>query len=424
MKLSQLFTKTTKDVSAEEVSKNAQLLLRAGYIDKLTAGVYSYLPLGLRVLSKITSIVREEMNAIGAQEVLMPSLHPKANWETTGRWADEVYDALFKTKSRWGTWEYAIGPTHEEIVVPLAKRFIQSYRDLPVGIYQIQTKFRDEARAKSGLLRGREFIMKDLYSFHRTEEDRAQYYKKAIQAYLNVYKRCGFSEVLVTESGGGSFTDKHSHEFQIITEAGEDTIHLCRACGFAQNDEIATVKPGEPCPNCGKTVEAVKAIEAGNIFDLGTKFAKDFELTYTDEDGERKYPVMGCYGIGVTRTMGALVEATADEKGLNWPITVAPFHAHLVVLGDDKDLLEQADQAYETLQSAGIEVLYDNRSSSNGAKLSDADLLGMPVRLIISKKTAGKVEYKERNSEQADTISLNEVAARMQSLLKNDNRGL
>lgn len=416
MKMSRLFTKSTKDISADEISKNAQLLIKAGYVQKLTAGVYSYLPLGLRVLKNISEIIREEMNGIDGQEVLMPTLHPKANWEKTGRW--ETYDALFKTSSRWGKWEYAIGPTHEEVVVQLVKQYIQSYKDLPTAVYQIQTKFRDEARAKSGILRGREFLMKDLYSFHRDEDDRAQYYERAIQAYKSVYQRCGFSEVIITESGGGDFTDKNSHEFQVITSAGEDTILLCRSCGFAQNDEITDLKGGDPCPGCDKKVEEVKAIEAGNIFDLGTRFAEDFELEYTDEDGKRKHPVIGCYGIGVSRTMGALVEDQADEKGLVWPITIAPYHAHLVCLGNSDQVMKQAEDLYRLLRDADIEVLFDDRDISNGVKLSDADLLGMPVRLLVSEKSGSEVEWKLRKDEETELLAPQKVVKKIQDLIQ------
>lgn len=419
MRLSNLFAKTTKQISAEEVSKNAQLLIRAGYVDKLTAGVYSYLPLGLKVLINIAQIVREEMDGIGAQEILMPSLHPKANWEKTGRW--DTYDTLFKTSSRWGKAEYALGPTHEEVVTPLIKKHVQSYKDFPLAVYQIQTKFRDEARSKSGLLRGREFYMKDLYSFHRTEEDRQAYYDRAIEAYKRVYERCGFSEIIVTESGGGDFTDKHSHEFQVITDAGEDTIILCRSCNWAENTEITDLRKGSKCPNCAAKVEEVKAIEAGNIFDLGDRFAKDFDLTYQDENGKRQYPIIGCYGLGISRTMGALVEDQADEKGLVWPVLVAPYTAHIVILGDNKDVQKQGEKLYKDLQKAGISVLLDDREVSNGEKLGDADLLGMPVRLVISEKTKDKVELKLRVWDETELLETKQVINKLEDIVNKSN---
>lgn len=415
MRLSQLFTKTSKEIPADEVSKNAQLLIRAGYVDKLTAGVYSYLPLGLKVLNRIGQIIREEMNAIGGQEVAMPSLHPKANWEKTGRW--DTYDTLFKTASRWSKAEYAIGPTHEEVVTPLVKRHIQSYKDLPLAVYQIRTKFRDEARSKSGLLRGREFYMKDLYSFHLTDEDRLAFYAKAIEAYKKIYKRCGFSEIIVTESGGGDFTDKHSHEFQVITPAGEDNILLCRACNWAENEEITDLKGGDECPNCKEKIEEVKAIEAGNIFDLGIRFAKDFDLSYQDENDKKQYPYIGCYGIGVSRTMGALVEDQADQKGLVWPVNVAPYLIHLLFLGNDEKVKKQAEELYKQLD-ARFEVLFDDRDASNGEKLADADLLGMPVRLLVSEKTEGKIEWKMRTASDAQQINSSEVIKKLEDIKK------
>jgi len=413
MKLSHLFTKTTKDVSADEVSKNAQLLMKAGYIQKVTAGVYSYLPLGLKVLANISSIVREEMNQAGGQEILMPSLHPKSLWETTGRW--ETVDVLFKTSSRWGAWEYGLGPTHEEVVVPLVKRFINSYKDLPIAVYQIQNKFRDEARAKSGILRGREFLMKDLYSFHENEADRAEYYTIMIEAYKNVFRRCGFQEVLVTEASGGSFSTKHSHEFQIATPAGEDTVLSCSSCGWAQNTEIATLKAGDPCPKCKGRIEEKVTIEVGNIFDLGSKFSDDFDLMYQNEKGETHPVTIGCYGIGISRLMGALVEDQADNAGLAWPASVAPYAVHLLSLGTDDDVIVRADQAYESLVKAGIEVLYDDREISNGQKFSDADLLGMPVRLLISAKTKDQIEWKQRKHDDTDLISLSEAIDRLKA---------
>lgn len=404
MKLSQLFTKTTKEVPADEVSKNAQLLIRAGYVHKLTAGVYSYLPLGLKVLTNIADIVREEMNAVGGQEILMPSLHPKALWEKTGRW-DKV-DVLFKTSSRWGSAEYGLGPTHEEVVVPLVKRYVQSYKDLPVAVYQIQNKFRDEARAKSGLLRGREFLMKDLYSFHTSEEDRSAYYKQVIEAYKNVFDRCGFSEVIVTEASGGSFTSKRSHEFQVLTNAGEDVILFCRKCGWAENVEITNIKAGDQCPGCQAKIEESKSIEAGNIFDLGQKFSEDFDLTFTDDEGKTHPVIIGCYGIGISRLMGALVEDQADQDGLVWPESVAPYRVHIVALGSNAD---KAEKLYNALNEGGVSALYDDRDVSNGEKLGDADLLGIPVRLVISDKTGDKIEYKKRTSKKTELYSKSEI---------------
>lgn len=415
MRLSQLATKTSKQIPADEVSKNAQLLIRAGYVDKLTAGVYSYLPLGLRVLNKLMGIVRQEINAIGGQEILMPALQPKANWETTQRW--DNFDALFKVKSRWGSWEYGLGPTHEEVVVPLVKRFINSYRDLPVSVYQIQTKFRDEARAKSGILRGREFIMKDLYSFHANEEDRAAYYEKSIAAYKNIFRHAGFKDVLMTEASGGSFSKKFSHEFQAVTDAGEDVVVFCRTCQWARNVEIAEQKEGQPCPNGDGTLEQVKTIEVGNIFDLGDKFSRAFEVNYRDQAGELKPAIIGCYGIGISRMMGTLVEQHADEKGLVWPASVAPFTVHLLTVGKTEVPKEKALAFYQRLQSEGIEVLYDDRDASTGEKLGDADMIGIPVRILFSDKTGKNCEFKLRAGTEVRVISENEALAEIKGLL-------
>ncbi len=411
MRLSQLFTKTIRDVSEDEVSKNARLLIRAGYINKLTAGVYTYLPLGLRVLNKVMRIVREEINGIGGQEVLMPALQPKQLWEQTQRW--DNFDALFKVQSRWGAWEYGLGPTHEEVVVPLVKQFVQSYRHLPVSVYQIQTKFRDEARAKSGILRGREFIMKDLYSFHADEEDRANYYEKCIAAYNNIFQRAGFKDILKTEASGGSFSTKFSHEFQAVCDAGEDVVVFCAACKWAQNVEITQKKAGEACPNGDGTLQEAKTIEVGNIFDLGVKFSEAFDVKYKDKNGESKPVIIGCYGIGISRMVGTLVEQHGDEKGLVWPASVAPYAAHIVPLGKKEEVKARAETLYHALSKAGVEAIIDDREASNGEKLSDADLLGMPVRLIVSEKTGEKVEWKNRAAGEAVLLTHEEALTRL-----------
>jgi len=410
MKFSQLVSKTRKEAPRGEGSRNAELLIRAGYIDKLQAGVYTYLPLGLIVLKKIEAIIREEMNAAGGQEVLMPALHPKENWVITGRW-DKMGDDLYKVKDR-GDKEFALGPTHEEVVVPLIKQFVNSYKDLPLGVYQFQNKFRMELRAKSGLLRGREFIMKDFYSFHADEKDLAHYYEKMKSVYQNVFKRVGIGHLTyLTYASGGSFS-KYSHEFQTLTPAGEDTIYLCDKCLIAINKEIKNEL--EACPQCGqKTFREEKAIEVGNIFELKTKFTDPFEMTYKDADGKEKPVVMGCYGIGLGRVMGTIVEVWSDEQGIRWPDTVAPFKVHLVAIGArEGEMVENAAASlYTDLTEAGIETIWDDRDVSAGNKLADADLLGMPWRLVLSEKTLqeGKVEIKERGNEKAWFLPIEEV---------------
>ncbi|TSC60177.1 MAG: prolyl-tRNA synthetase [Parcubacteria group bacterium LiPW_15] len=399
---SKLFTKTLREAPKDEEALNAKLLLRAGFVDKLMAGVYTFLPLGLRVLNKIETVIREEMNAIGGQEVLMPALQPKENWEATGRW--NSFEALYKTTSRFGG-EYALGPTHEEIIVPLGKKFIFSYKDLPFAAYQIQTKFRDEKRPKGGLLRGREFKMKDLYSFHTDPEDLLKYYAKALAAYKKIFKRLGL-KALVVEASGGTFS-KYSHEFQVLSPGGEDLIYVCSKCDFAKNKEIvdeAFVRAAEAgkgsCPNCGGKVTAENGIEVGNIFQLNTKYSDPFALKYKDEKGEEKIVYMGCYGIGVSRLLGTIAEIYNDEKGLVWPKPVAPFAVHLLELNG-----ASAKKIYAELTKAGIEVLYDDRKISAGAKLNDSDLLGIPYRIIVSPKTGARVEFKERSKKTAKLVN-------------------
>ena len=402
---SQLFGKTLREPPKDETSANARLLVQAGYIDKLMAGVYSYLPLGLRVIKKIEQIIREEMNAIGGQELLLPALHPRESWEKTGRW--ETVDDLYKLIDSSGR-DFALGSTHEEIITPLAKRDIFSYRDLPLALYQFQTKFRMELRAKSGLLRGREFLMKDLYSFHADEQDFQSYYEKAKEAYKKIFNRVGLgNETVLTFASGGTFS-KYSHEFQTITPAGEDTIHLCENCRVAVNEEI--IDEQKTCPECGRArseLKIAKAIEVGNIFPLKTKFSDPFKLTYKDEQGGEKPVIMGCYGIGLGRVMGAIVEAHHDNEGICWPVAVAPYPIHLVRLGDEPEILKEADALYEKINKHGLEVFYDDRHISAGVKLKDADLMGLPLRVIVSVKTmaAGKFEYKQRAGDKSALAS-------------------
>ncbi|MBL8030509.1 MAG: prolyl-tRNA synthetase [Candidatus Doudnabacteria bacterium] len=408
MKQSQYFLKTSKTKPAEDVSINAVFLEQGGYVQKVMAGVYAYLPLGQRVLQKVEKIVREEMNTIGAGEIFLPSLHPKANWETTGRWG--TLDILFKVKSQH-SYEYALGPTHEELVTPMAQAVIQSYKDLPSAVYQIQTKFRDEARAKSGLLRGREFRMKDLYSFHASSQDLAKYYETVVvPAYLKIFERLGL-KAIYTEASGGSFS-KFSHEFQVEIESGEDTIYICDKCKMAKNKEVFS--EDVECTNCGKTSwRQTMASEVGNIFKLETKFSESFNLQFTDQDGSKKPVIMGCYGIGTSRAMGVIVEKFHDEKGIIWPESVAPFRIHLLSLrGAEKE----AEDLYESLLNSGIEVLYDDRDISAGAKFADSDLIGIPYRVIVSPKTIEQesVEIKKRSEQGSKLVKIDEILNSLQ----------
>ncbi len=407
MRQSKLFTKTIKEAPKDELTLNAQLLVRAGFVYKVMAGVYAYLPLGLRVLNKIRNLIREEMNNIGGQEILMPALHPAENWKKTGGW-DNI-DVLFKLKSRTKK-DYALGQSHEEIVTPIVKERIQSYKDLPLAVYQINSKFRDELRAKSGILRGREFEMKDMYSFHKDQEDFDKFYEIVKKSYLSAYKKIGLV-AKATEASGGAFSEKISYEFMVLTDAGEDDIFYCPSCEFCVNSDIAKEKEGDDCPHCKKEkLEKGRASEVGNVFDLSQKYSKDFDLTYTDEKGKKSHPFMGCYGWGTTRTMGVVVEKFNDEKGMIWPESIAPFKVHLINLKKEG---KEADNLYQELNEKGIEVLYDDREDkSAGEKFADADLIGIPYRLVISDKTIQEdsVELKKRNQEEVELVKIKEIA--------------
>ena len=562
MRYSKFFGKTRHDPPCDAESINAKLLTQAGFIEKVAAGIYNLLPLGHRVFTKVCNIIREEMNAVDGQEILMPSLHPIDLWEKTGR-NTSMDDILYRTTAS-GNKKFVFGPSHEETVTPLAARYINSYKDLPMSVYQIQTKFRDEPRAKSGLLRGREFGMKDMYSFHTTEEDLDAYYERATQAYLNVYDRCGLKSYVSTASGG-AFTDKFSHEFSIQTEAGEDTILLCEKCDNAQNLEIAEgklvesdndeneeemkeidiergfsvednakahdvpnhkilktvvyavedegfvgviirgdlsvnenklenyfkkklrsaspeqlkelgliqgfispvnnpadisfiadhsiknvknfvtganalnkdlvnvnqgrdfqvkdftdlveVRAGFKCHDCDSELKEIKAVEAGNIFKLGTKFSEDFGLNFTDQDGKSKPVIMGCYGIGTTRLIGTIVEASNDENGIIWPKSVAPYQIYLISIGVN----EEADKLYEDLKSQGFEVLYDDRKDNPGVKFKDADLIGIPLRIVISNRTMenDSVEWKLRSESDAEIVKTADLNKKISEFLNN-----
>ncbi len=402
-----MFGKTTKNAPADADSVNAKMLTQGGFVSKQMAGVYNYLPLGLKVLTKIQNIIREEMNKIGGQEILMPALTQEENYLTTGR---QTMDVLFKLDTSSGGKAY-LNPTHEEVVTPLAKSFTFSYRDLPFAVYQIQNKFRNEARAKSGLLRGREFNMKDLYSFHTSSEDLDKYYDRAIEAYFKIYERLGLSgKTILTYASGGAFS-KYSHEFQTICDIGEDLIYVCEKCNVAVNKEI--IDEHNFCPKCNN-VDLVekKSIEVGNIFKLQTKFSDAFKFNFTDVSGKTGPVIMGCYGIGPSRIMGTLVEVYHDEGGIIWPEAVAPFSAHLVALASDAETKAAADALYKKLLDNGIDVLYDDRENATaGEKFGDADLIGIPLRIVISKKTLAKnsIEVEMRSSKESKLIDLSEV---------------
>jgi len=397
MRVTQLFTKTQKQAPADEVSKNAQLLIRAGYIHKEMAGVYTFLPLGLRVLENINQIIREEMDAIGGQELKLTSLQDPEIWKATDRWDDQKVDIWFKTKLKNDS-ELGLGPTHEEPLIRAVRPFIRSYKDLPFLAYQIQTKFRNEVRAKSGVMRGREFLMKDLYSFARTEAEHDELYAKIQKAYANVYDRLGVGDdTFLTFASGGMFS-QFSHEFQTVCEAGEDTIYLDRKKGIAINEEVNNDKVLSDLGLKREDLEKVNAAEVGNIFTLKDKFSAPLGLTFVDEHDKDQNVLMGCYGIGPSRLVGVITELLGDEKGLVWPENIAPYKVYLVRLGEDDAVIKASDELYEDFNKDGISVLYDDRDARAGEKFADADLMGIPYRVVVSAKTIaeGKIEVKKR----------------------------
>lgn len=406
MKLTQLFTKTLKEAPADETAVNAKLLIRGGFVFKNSAGIYSFLPLGWRVLTKIANIIREEMNAIGGQELFMPALIEKKYMEPTGRWDLDV--GYFAKPKNEQDAEFVLGWSHEEVLTAIASKFINSYKDLPFSAYQIQTKFRHEARAKSGLLRGREFMMKDLYSFHVSEDDLDKYYEKAAKAYHKIFERCGL-KAIYTLAGGGVFTDKFTHEFQVLSDIGEDTVYICSKCDYAENKEITKLTEGIPCSKCHGHISEKKSIEVGNIFNQGTKYSEALGLEYTDESGNKKPVVMGAYGIGLGRVMATAVEVHHDDRGILWPENIAPFKVHLIVMDNHN---KKADKVYGDLIKNGIEVLYDDREDKTpGEKFADADLIGCPIRLVISNKTLAhdSIELKHRSKKEFELVQLTQV---------------
>lgn len=413
MRQSQLFTQTKKEVPSDEVALNAQLLIRAGYIHKEMAGVYSYLPLGLRVFENIKQIIREEMNAIGGQELFLTTLQDPEIWKKSGRWVDEGEDASsglpwFKTKLFNGT-ELGVANTHEEALANVMVQHIRSHKHLPCSAYQFQNKFRNELRAKSGLMRGREFMMKDLYSFAKNQEELDDFYEVVADAYMNIFTRCGIGDITHrTFASGGAFS-KFSDEFQTLSDAGEDLIYIDDEKGIAINKEVHTPEVLAELGVDPKNLREEKAIEVGNIFKLGTKYAESQGLLFEDEDGARKPVIMGSYGIGVGRVMGTVVEVLSDEKGIVWPRELAPYQVHLVSLLSDNT--EKADNLYDHLRSKGIDVLYDDRDVRAGQKFADSDLLGMPTRLVISERSIGngQVECVDRKTGSVTMVAIEDA---------------
>jgi len=381
-------------------------LIRGDFIDQLAAGVYSFLPLGWRVHQKIENIIREEMDNLGGQELFLPTLIPQSLWQETGRW-QTIDPPLFRVKDRHQK-EYGLGPTHEEVITDLARKRIHSYQDLPLYLYQIQNKFRNEMRATGGLLRVREFMMKDLYSFHPSEKEAIGFYEKAKKAYLRIFKRCDL-EVVVVEAESGSIGGSLSHEFMLLAETGEDKIVTCSKCDYGANLE----KAGQikECPLCQGKLEEKSCIEVGHTFYLGTKYSQAMAARFTDQNGREKPVVMGCYGIGLGRLMAAIVEAFHDNQGIIWPVAVAPYQIHLIALESKKEIEKVAEQIYRDCQKAGQEVLYDDRDKSPGEKFAEADLIGIPLRLVVSQKSVARdsVEIKKRQSKETELVKIKEV---------------
>ncbi len=409
MKRTNLFTKTTKTAPADETSLNASLLIRAGYVHKEMAGVYAYLPLGLRTLEKIKTIIRKEMNAIGGEELLMTNLQPADVWRSTGRWNDDTVDIWFKTQLK-NDEPIGLAWSHEEPILKMLSEYVYSYKDLPVSVYQFQTKLRNELRAKSGIMRGREFLMKDMYSVHADKADLERFYNQVIEAYRRIYDSLGIGKnTFVTFASGGAFT-KFSHEFQTICEAGEDWLYLDRSNNIAVNEEVleSAVKDLRLDKN---KLEKVRSAEVGNIFNFGTDKARQMGINFQTKDNQSQPLYYGSYGIGVTRVMGVIAELFSDDKGLVWPDSVAPFKVSLVTIGCDEAVLSAAQRVIEILEKSDIDVLWDDRDVRPGEKFADSDLIGLPHRIVISPKTveAGIIEYKARNQSESKLIDLEQL---------------
>ncbi len=399
---SQLFSKTTRQAPAEETSVNAQLLQRAGFIERVSAGVWSYLPLGLRSLNRVVAIIRDAMDRLGASEVLLPALIPKELWERANRWQVEVMYRLRDSSAR----EFGLGWSHEVVVANAARQLISSYRDLPLAVYQIQNKFRDEPRPRSGLLRGREFLMKDLYSFHADQASLDDFYSQVKRAYATIFSSLELNTI-ITRAGGGPFAE-FSDEFQVPAATGEDTVFRCSNCAFAVNREIYDRLVSSPgtCPDCGGSLTESRAIEVGNIFQLGTAYTEPFGVSFTAKDGSTRTPLMGCYGLGPSRLLGTIAEMHHDERGLRWPVSVAPFRCHLLDLTRGETGGALVEKVVQACLDKGVEILLDDRDVSPGVKLKDADLIGLPVRLVVSEKTGDRIEWQARSGGAASLRTL------------------
>lgn len=414
MRQSKLFYKASKEVSQQAETISHQYLLQAGFIEQLAAGIYNFLPLGYRVVKRLESIIRQEMDALGGQEVFLAAMQPKKLWQESGRW-ETMDPPLFRFRDRHKK-DLALGPTHEEVMTNLVRARVNSYRDLPFALYQIQTKFRNEMRSTGGLLRVREFVMKDLYSFHPDQKDLDQYYLKVEGAYRKIFKRCGL-ETIISEAESGSIGGSECHEFQLPADSGEDKILVCQKCGYAVNYALGTKRA--KCPQCRRQLKKFSSIELGHLFKLGTEYSIKMNAYFSDKSGARKPIIMGCYGIGVGRLMAAIIEDHHyhDQQGMIWPESVAPFDVHLIALNPTPK--SKTEEVYKFLITQGISTLYDDREQvSAGEKFAESDLIGIPVRLVVSKKTKGNLEYKHRNKKRGEILSLSQVLEKLQSIPK------
>ncbi len=405
MRLSKTFIKTLRNAPKDETAKSAGYLIRAGYIHKELAGVYDYLPLGLRVIENIKGVIREEINAIDGQEVLMSALQNPELWEKTGRWDDQEVDIWFKTELSAGG-ELGLAPTHEEPITNMLKTYIKSYKDLPLAVYQFQTKFRNELRTKSGIMRTREFIMKDLYSFHTSEEDLDAYYKRVEGAYDKIYKRLGLGDYTYETFASGGIFSKFSHEYQTFIPVGEDTVYYTKDKSLVLNEEVLLDEVLDEFKVKREDLESTRAAEVGNIFKLKFKYSEPLELNYSDKDNKIQTVYMGCYGIGVSRVMGVIAEKFCDDRGLCWPENIAPYKYYLVAIGDAGT--EKAEELYKGHEET---ILFDDRNARPGEKFADADLMGIPYRVVISDKTLAEdsAEITDRKTGESKFVKLADI---------------
>ncbi|MFH1621610.1 MAG: proline--tRNA ligase [Candidatus Omnitrophota bacterium] len=400
------FIHTLKETPEEAESISHKLMLRTSMIKMLISGVYSYLPFGLKVLDNIYKIIKEEMNATGAQELLLPAIQPIDLWQKTKR-DEQLGEVMIRFKDRRGR-NLCLGPTHEEVITDLVSRYVQSYRDLPVTLYQIQTKFRDELRPRFGIVRACEFIMKDAYSFDKDIDGLNQIYDKMHKAYSTIFTRCGL-DFLSLKADPGVIGGDVSHEFLVPAESGEDIVYKCKICNLMLSEHDSDIKD---CPHCKKNLQKINAIEVGHIFKLGTKYSDVFGLKYLDESGKEKPVIMGCYGIGVSRIMPAAIEQNHDEDGIIWPKELAPYDVLVLPVNTtDENIFNTSKKVYEILEKKGKKVILDDRDQRAGIKFKDADLLGIPFRITIGDKflKEKKLEFKSRKSKDAIFFTLDNM---------------